>query len=108
MKKVLLLILISVSAFAEKRPNIIMILADDLGYECLAVNGAAEYKTPHLDKMASVGMRFEHCYSQPICTPTRVKLMTGIYNKKNYEKFGLLPSDQITFANTLQKAGYSD
>ena len=55
-----------------------MIMADDFGYECVGANGGSSYKTPVLDKMAQEGMRFEHCYAQPICTPSRVKLMTGI------------------------------
>jgi arylsulfatase A len=108
MKVILTLIfaLATIAAMATDKPNIILIMADDLGYECLGVNGAADYKSPNLDQMAADGMRFEHCYSQPICTPTRVKLMTGIYNKRNYERFGYLPTSQTTFANILQKEGY--
>ena len=63
----------------DQRPNIILIMADDLGYECLGANGGTSYQTPHLDRLAATGMRFEHCYSQPLCTPSRVKIMTGIY-----------------------------
>jgi len=56
----------------NKRPNIILIMADDLGYECLGSYGSTSYKTPVLDELAATGMRFEHCYSQPLCTPSRV------------------------------------
>ena len=92
--------------FAAK-PNIVLIMADDLGYECVGANGGTSYKTPVLDRMAERGMRFEHCYSQPICTPSRVKLMTGISNIRNYIKFGLLDPKATTFANILKKEGYA-
>lgn len=90
----------------ERAPNIVLFLADDLGYECIGANGGTSYKTPVLDKLARTGARFTHCYSQPLCTPTRVQIMTGIYNVRNYEKFGVLPTHQITFANRLRDAGY--
>ncbi len=88
------------------RPNVVLIMADDLGYECIGANGGTSYKTPVLDQLARTGIRFEHCYAQPICTPSRVKLMTGIYNVRNYEKFGYLPTNQKTFASVFQDAGY--
>jgi arylsulfatase A len=90
----------------EKRPNILLILADDLGYECLGVNGGESYKTPNLDRLAETGMRFDHAYAQPLCTPTRVQLMTGQSNARNYIGFGKLDPKSPTFANILQKAGY--
>ncbi|NCF86885.1 MAG: sulfatase-like hydrolase/transferase [Verrucomicrobiaceae bacterium] len=98
---------LSCSSLFAAKPNIVMIMADDLGYECLGANGGTSYKTPVLDQMAKEGMRFEHCYSQPICTPSRVKLMTGIANIRNYVKFGLLDPKQTTFAQVLQEAGYA-
>ena len=61
----------------NKRPNIILIMADDLGYECLGSYGSTSYKTPMLDELAGGGMGFEHCYSQPLCTPSRTQIMTG-------------------------------
>ena len=91
----------------SERPNIILIMADDLGYETIGVNGGTSYQTPHLDQLASGGMRFEHCYAQPLCTPTRVQLMTGIYNVRNYVRFGLLERSQTTFAHLFQEAGYA-
>jgi arylsulfatase A len=54
------------------RPNIVLIMADDLGYECIEANGGTSYKTPHLNRLPAEGMRFEHCYAQPLCTPSRV------------------------------------
>lgn len=90
-----------------ERPNIVLIMADDLGFECIGANGGTSYKTPVLDDLASQGVRFSHCYSQPICTPSRVKLMTGIYNVRNYAEFGLLEKSQTTFANLLRDSGYA-
>ncbi|MGI9517958.1 MAG: sulfatase-like hydrolase/transferase [Pirellulaceae bacterium] len=90
-----------------QRPNIVLIMADDFGYECVGANGGTSWSTPHLDELARTGMRFEHCYSQPLCTPSRVQLMTGIYNVRNYTNFGVLPQSETTFANLLQDAGYA-
>ena len=91
---------------AAERPNIVLIMADDMGYECVGANGCLDYRTPELDRLAASGVRFEHCYSQPICTPSRVKLMTGMSNKRNYVRFGQLDRTQTTFAHLLKKAGY--
>jgi arylsulfatase A len=100
--------LLTTTAFAGNvRPNIVLIMADDMGYECVGANGSESYQTPHLDTLAAEGMRFEHCYSQPLCTPSRVKIMTGISNVRNYVSFGVLKRDQTTFAHVLKKAGYA-
>jgi arylsulfatase A len=82
-------------------------MADDLGYECLGCYGSKSYKTPVLDELARTGMRFEHCYSQPLCTPSRVKIMTGQYNFRNYVNFGVLDPKQKTFGHLLQSCGYA-
>lgn len=92
---------------AADRPNVILILADDFGYECVAANGGTSYSTPNLDRLAATGARFEHCYAQPLCTPTRVQLMTGQSNVRNYVRFGLLDPKLTTFAHLLRKAGYA-
>ena len=91
---------------SDPRPNVILIMADDMGYECLGCYGSASYETPHLDRLAREGLRFEHCYSQPICTPSRVKIMTGKYNFRNYEEFGYLNPKERTFGQLMQQAGY--
>jgi arylsulfatase A len=88
------------------RPNIVLIMADDMGYECVGANGNTEYKTPNLDRLANSGIRFENCYSQPLCTPSRVKIMTGKHNFRNYEDFGYLNPAEKTFGNLLKGAGY--
>jgi len=92
---------------SSKKPNIVLIMADDLGYECLGCYGSKSYKTPVLDGLARTGMRFEHCYSQPLCTPSRVKLMTGQYNFRNYVNFGVLDPKQKTFGHLLRDRGYA-
>jgi len=91
----------------EKPINLILIMADDLGYETIGANGGESYRTPNLDRMAAGGMRFEHCYSQSLCTPSRVQIMTGQYNDRNYSRFGELRRDQTTFAHLLKKQGYA-
>lgn len=100
------LLVLTVSAAAAEKPNIILIMADDLGYETIAANGCEDYKTPVLDRMAAEGMRFTQCFANPLCTPSRVKIMTGQYNVRNYKSFGLLPENQKTFAHMLKNAGY--
>lgn len=92
---------------AQKRPNLILILADDLGYECIGANGGTSYKTPVLDRLAATGVRFDRCYAQPLCTPTRLQLMTGLYNVRNYVDFGETDPKAVTFGNVLKQAGYA-
>ncbi len=89
------------------KPNIILILADDLGYETIRANGGTSYRTPQLDKLAATGVRFTHCFVQPLCTPTRVQLMTGLYNVRNYVRFGKMNPQAVTFGNLLKQAGYA-
>lgn len=97
------------SAYGQKNkvPNIVLILADDMGYECLSCNGSLSYSTPIIDRLAQNGMRFQNCYSQPLSTPSRVKLMTGKYNYRNYKEFAYLDPSERTFGNLLKEAGYS-
>lgn len=95
-------------SFAEpSRPNIVLFMADDFGYECVTANGGQSYQTPHLDRLAAGGVRFESCHVLPLCTPTRVQLMTGRFNVRNYLNFGTLPRTERTFANLLADAGYA-
>ncbi|RMF37071.1 MAG: arylsulfatase A [Planctomycetota bacterium] len=93
-------------AVAAERPNIILIMADDVSWECFGCYGAQEYATPHIDRMAERGVRFAHCYSTPICTTSRVQIMTGKYNFRNYTHFGYLNPAERTFAQKLKQAGY--
>ncbi|MCK5101356.1 MAG: sulfatase-like hydrolase/transferase [Cyclobacteriaceae bacterium] len=89
-----------------QKPNIVLIMADDLGYETIGAYGSKMYQTPNLDKMAREGMMFSHCYAMPLCTPSRVQLMTGKYNFRNYIGFGLLDPAERTFGHLMQDAGY--
>ena len=91
----------------KQKTNVILIMADDMGYETLGVNGGLSYDTPNLDQMAEQGKRFTHCYSQPLSTPSRVKIMTGLYNYRNYDDFGYLNPDETTFGNMMKQAGYA-
>ena len=91
---------------SDHRLNIILIMADDFGYECVGANGGS-YTTPNIDKLAEEGIRFEHCYANPLSTPSRVQLMTGKYNVRNYTAFAKLDRKETTFANLLQDAGYA-
>ncbi len=94
------------AATGKQRPNIILIMSDDLGYEVIGANGGTSYATPVLDGMAAAGIRFENAHVQPLCTPTRVQLMTGKYNFRNYIGFGLIAPDEVTFGHLFSDAGY--
>lgn len=91
---------------AEK-PNIIFILADDIGYEAFGCNGGTSYNTPNIDRMAEKGMRYTQCYSQPLSAPSRQQLMTGKYNFRNYEGFGIMSPSECTFGDLMKDAGYT-
>ena len=94
------------SPSGNRRPNIVLIMSDDLGYEAIGANGGTSYATPVLDGMAGTGIRFENAHVQPLCTPTRVQLMTGKYNFRNYIGFGLIAPDEVTFGHLFSSAGY--
>jgi arylsulfatase A len=94
-------------AFAAQRANVILIVADDFGYECVRANGGQSYATPHLDKLAKGGVRFTRCHVQPLCTPTRIMLMTGMSNVRNYTDFGEMEKSQTTFGHIMKEAGYA-
>jgi len=97
---------VSLCPGSSQRPNLVVILADDFGYECVTANGGESYQTPNIDRMAAGGMRFERCHVQPLCTPTRVQLMTGLSNARNYIEFGAMDRRAVTFARLLKSSGY--
>jgi arylsulfatase A len=70
-------------AAVETRPNLIVILADDLGIECLTSYGGKSHQTPNIDRLRAQGMQFSHCFSNPFCSPSRASLLTGRYPFKN-------------------------
>jgi len=90
----------------KRPPNIILVMADDVSWECFGCYGAEDYRTPNIDALAAGGIRFTHCYSTPLCTPSRVKIMTGKYNFRNYTYFGYLDPKEKTFGHLLKDAGY--
>ena len=89
-----------------KNPNVILTMADDIGYEGLGINGSLSYNTPNLDALASNGVNFTNAIANPLCTPSRVKIMTGKYNYKNYDYFTHLNSSEKTFGNLFKDNGY--
>ena len=105
---VMALSMLACSAWAQQDPrhNVVVILADDLGAECLGCYGGTSYQTPELDRLAAAGTRFAQCHTQPLCTPTRLEIMTGLSNARNYVAFSVLPPGSRTFAHLLGDAGY--
>ena len=103
-------LLLPAAAPAPEKPNIVLILADDVGQEALGCYGGESYRTPHLDALAASGIRFRHGYSQPVCHPTRVNLLTGRYPLRlGNPKWGSFPKEEEpnTFAHALKRAGYA-
>ena len=107
---------VATSAAAPARPpNIVIVLADDLGYGDLSCYGAPSLRTPHLDRLASEGLRFTSFYAPAEkCTPSRAGLLTGRYAIRSgmshvlYQASpGGLPSSEITIATALKRRGYA-
>ena len=113
----LLLFLISSlcpSLFAETKPNIVLIFIDDMGYADIGPFGITEVRTPHLDKLASEGMKFTSFYATPVCSMSRACLMTGCYNARVSIPGVLFPRDtiglnssEITLAEIVKEKGYA-
>jgi len=101
---------------AGRKPNIIYILADDLGYGDLSCNGQKKFETPHIDRLAEEGMKFTQHYSgSTVCAPSRCTLMTGYHTghaqvrgNREVKPEGQAPmaADTITIPDLLDKAGY--
>ena len=87
-----------------KRPNIVLIVADDLGFSDLGCYGG-EIRTPHLDGLAAEGLRFTQFYNNAVCNVTRAAMLTGV--NARFGKGGLLRSNMVTVAEVLQQAGYA-
>lgn len=120
-----MLLLVTSSAVAAEKPNILFIFTDDLGYKDLGVYGSDLYRTPHLDQLASQGTRFTNAYTAaPVCSPTRASLVTGktparlhltdwlTGHAKPHAKLLIpdwtkgLPAEEITLAELLKPQGY--
>ena len=89
-----------------RKPNVVLIMADDVSWEAFGCYGTEDYRTPNIDALAKQGVRFAHCYSTPICTPSRVEIMTGQYSFRNYTHFGYLNPEDKTIGHLMQSAGY--
>lgn len=85
-------------------PNILLIMADDLGFSDLGAYGG-EIETPSLDRLAADGLRFTQFYNAAVCTATRAALMTGLYPRQ--EKDGLLRTNMVTLGEVMRQAGYA-
>lgn len=120
-------VLTTAPVFAVDKPNVILMVIDDLGWRDLGCYGSTFYKTPHIDRLAQEGLRFTEAYAScPVCSPTRASLMTGKYP----QRFGItdwlpgrannpsqkllqpklrneLPLGEITVAEVLKSAGYA-
>jgi arylsulfatase A-like enzyme len=111
---------------AQRPPNVVLILADDLGWADLGVYGSSFYETPNLDRLAAQGVRFTQAYANPVCSPTRAALLTGreaarigitdwIPGRTNRPDQRLLqapqlphlPLEETTLAEMLGQAGYA-
>lgn len=99
---------------AEKKPNILFIVADDLGWKDVGFHGS-DIRTPNLDMLAANGARLEQYYAEPMCTPTRACLMTGRYPLRYGLQTGVIPSahtyglptDEWLLPQALKAAGYA-
>ena len=88
-------------------PNIVLVMADEGGYELFGAYGSTQYRTPRIDEIAAAGVRFTHAYSKPGSTPSRVALMTGKSNVRNYVDWGTLLPGEYTIADLFSDAGYA-
>ena len=108
-----------VASVMRRRPNIVLLLVDDLGYGELGFQGNPEIPTPHMDSIAKAGVRYRNGYvTAPFCTPSRAGLLTGRYQtrfghelnvtgKLNLDPAVGLPLTETTVAERLKKAGYA-
>ena len=102
---------------SERLPNLVVIMADDLGIEGVGAYGGKSYDTPNLDALAAGGLRFTHCFANPVCSPTRAQMLTGRYPFRNgipriiylpdeHREF-LDPEKETSFATLLRQKGYA-
>ena len=99
------------AAARADKPNIIFILADDVGLGEVSCYGADRFKTPNIDALAKTGTRFETCYSMPMCGPSRAALLTGRYPFRtglisNHSESAMMPDKEVMMSSLLKKAGY--
>jgi arylsulfatase len=101
----------STETTSAPRPNIILCMADDLGWGCVGYNGADVIRTPHLDVMSREGIRFDRFYAAaPVCSPTRASCLTGRHPYRTgvfFANTGILRPEEITLAEVLKPHGYA-
>lgn len=102
----------TVFAAENTRPNILLIMADDVGSDAIGCYGGQSYPTPHIDALAAGGMKFNHGYSMPVCHPSRISLMTGRYPfrfGKEGSKWGGYPkaAEGISIGDRMKNGGYA-
>ena len=120
MKKIFLIaasIILSINVFAQEKPNVVVMLVDNLGFGDLSIyNGGTRggMKTPNIDKLANEGMRFTQFLVEPGCTPSRAGLMTGQYSIRNGMSLVIVPGmagglekDDFTLGKLFKSAGYN-
>jgi arylsulfatase A-like enzyme len=108
------LLALTPSQAADKKPNIVYIVADDLGWKDVGFNGATDIKTPNIDQLAAEGAKLTQFYVQPMCTPTRAALMTGRYPFRYGLQTAVIPSvsaygldtNEWLMPQALKEAGY--
>jgi arylsulfatase A len=104
----LALLLFTFPVFGKQKPlNVILIMADDSAADNYGCYGSTYFQSPRLDSLAQTGAKFNHCYSEPVCTPSRCKIMTGRDGIRNYVAFGTLDKDEVTFGTMMKNAGYA-
>ena len=101
------MIAVTITVTDVNDPNIVLIMADDVGYEAFGAYGSTQYVTPRIDELAASGVRFTNAFSKPRCTPSRVALMTGKSNVRNYVDFGVLLPGEYTITDLFREAGYA-
>ena len=107
----LLTIGLATAAASTRRPNVLIVIADDQGFGDLGVHGNPVVQTPHLDRLAKEGVRLTNFYVSPVCSPTRASLLTGRYSYRTgvVDTFlgrSLMHSGEVTLAEMLKAAGY--
>ncbi|MDA7508769.1 sulfatase-like hydrolase/transferase [Akkermansiaceae bacterium] len=102
----LALALLTSFAFARKKPNIVLIMVDDMGWSDIGPYGAEIIQTPNLDEMAANGLRFRQFYNNAKCTTTRATLLTGLYPRQGGRGIELLNDQMVTLGEAMKLAGY--
>ena len=107
------LLYLSFIAYAQSRPNVLLIITDDQGYGDLGYTGNPHVKTPNIDKLAKESIRLNNFYVSPVCAPTRSSLMTGRYSlrtgiRDTYNGGATMAPSEVTIAEMLKEAGYTN